>query len=441
MPLLTIELLITAALWGWWAWKDPKRAFLGLPILLPTYLVRTSLGPIPTTALELIILATCAAWMIKRGQDGLRDACSVLRTWRIPAYLWLTAGFVAVLVSPVTLQALGLFRAYFIEPLLVFVIGADLVRTREDRRRLAQSFATVTILLAVWAVIQYATGWGIPKPWDAWPGRRATGPFPFPNALALFVTPIAALALADVVARYNDRSAGAHGAPLLKSIIGWLTVIAGFVAVILAQSDGGLVALLAATFVALLLHRQTRKAALTVALAAILAVAVIQPLRSAVEEKLLFKEWSGKVRTVIWKESWTMLTDTGTPAGLARPILGAGLAAYPTAILPYHKATWMEVFQYPHNILLNIWSETGLLGLIAFSCILITWVRRGSGPRTTDLILPILTALLVHGLVDVPYFKNDLAVAFWLFVLITTSLKDAPNRIDAKDKSPYHPPA
>ena len=101
----------------------------------------------------------------------------------------------------------------------------------------------------------------------------------------------------------------------------------------------------------------------------------------------------------------------------------------------------MEVFQYPHNILLNIWSETGLLGLIAFSCILITWVRRGSGPRTTDLILPILTALLVHGLVDVPYFKNDLAVAFWLFVLITTSLKDAPNRIDAKDKSPYHPPA
>ena len=200
MPLLTIELLITAALWGWWAWKDPKRAFLGLPILLPTYLVRTSLGPIPTTALELIILATCAAWMIKRGQDGLRDACSVLRTWRIPAYLWLTAGFVAVLVSPVTLQALGLFRAYFIEPLLVFVIGADLVRTREDRRRLAQSFATVTILLAVWAVIQYATGWGIPKPWDAWPGQ-CHGPVPVSERARAFVTPIAALALADVVAR------------------------------------------------------------------------------------------------------------------------------------------------------------------------------------------------------------------------------------------------
>ncbi len=39
-----------------------------------------------------------------------------------------------------------------------------------------------------------------------------------------------------------------------------------------------------------------------------------------------------------------------------------------------------------------------------------------------SLALPIITAIIIHGLVDVPYFKNDLAIAFWLFILITTPI-------------------
>ena len=27
-----------------------------------------------------------------------------------------------------------------------------------------------------------------------------------------------------------------------------------------------------------------------------------------------------------------------------------------------------------------------------------------------------MTVLLIHGLVDVPYFKNDLAVLFWIII-------------------------
>jgi hypothetical protein len=30
-----------------------------------------------------------------------------------------------------------------------------------------------------------------------------------------------------------------------------------------------------------------------------------------------------------------------------------------------------------------------------------------------------MTASLVHGLVDVPYFKNDLAFEFWLLARLT----------------------
>lgn len=95
------------------------------------------------------------------------------------------------------------------------------------------------------------------------------------------------------------------------------------------------------------------------------------------------------------------------------PLLGAGLNGYPTALAPYHDATFYEIFQYPHNIFLNVWSELGLLGLtgLIIGAVLIartTWRRKND-----VLVLAFSAALLVmliHGLVDVPFFKNDLAI-------------------------------
>jgi O-antigen ligase len=104
-----------------------------------------------------------------------------------------------------------------------------------------------------------------------------------------------------------------------------------------------------------------------------------------------------------------------------RPIQGAGLGAYPTVIKPYHKATWMEIFQYPHNILLNLWSETGLLGILAFTWMCFTWFRLSK--LRLPLLLPLI-AILIHGLVDVPYFKNDLALAFFTFMVFVTLPKE-----------------
>lgn len=396
-----------------------KRFFLWLPFLLPTYLVRFQIGPLPTTLLELIILGLAAWWIIERRTDGIREAWSRSGPWRWPVALWLSAGIISVIVSPVHIQALGLFRAYFIEPLLVFFIGFDFLRTVQDRERLYRSFAFITIALAVYAAIQMAMGVGIPHPWDTWPGRRSTGPFPFPNALALFVTPIASLAMARLVHTFDGMKRSGEKKIQRETWLDLATVLTGVAAILFAESDGGLVAFGAAAFVAMIMHRHARRFAIELVLAGLLVLVIVAPLRDRVANVVLFKDWSGMVRTVIWKETGTMLTDTSTSAGLMRPIFGAGLAAYPVVILPYHTATWMEVFQYPHTILLNLWSETGLLGIIAFAWVLIIWVKTGR-TELRPYVLPVLAAILVHGLVDVPYFKNDLAVAFWLLILLTT---------------------
>jgi O-antigen ligase len=70
-----------------------------------------------------------------------------------------------------------------------------------------------------------------------------------------------------------------------------------------------------------------------------------------------------------------------------------------------------------------MWSELGLLGLVAFVVLLGMLLWRGwQGFYTArGFTRPLLwgtsaafTAIAVHGLFDTPYYKNDLSVEFWI---------------------------
>ena len=108
-------------------------------------------------------------------------------------------------------------------------------------------------------------------------------------------------------------------------------------------------------------------------------------------------------------------------------LLGAGIAGYAQRVsirdLPYGIAQI-----YPHNILLDFWSETGLLGAVAFIALMVVamsvaWKGWRDGPpewRPIQLgVLLALAAIAVHGIVDNPYWKNDLAFEFWALLALS----------------------
>jgi O-antigen ligase len=126
-------------------------------------------------------------------------------------------------------------------------------------------------------------------------------------------------------------------------------------------------------------------------------------------------------RIEIWTATLRMLRD--------RPLLGSGLSGFQTRIGPYWNATHPanERFIDPHNIALNFWTETGLLGLVSFAWIFVAgavnswrawrWGPEAWRPLQLGFLLALL-AILVHGLVDVPYFKNDLSLEFWALLAL-----------------------
>ncbi len=388
---------------------------LGLPFLLPLYVIRFKIGPLPTTFLEFAFGVFVVAYLIERRWSCFADGWEELGKWRRPLIGWIIATWFAAFVGPDILAGVGLWRAYVLEPVILFVILADMLRTAELRAAFQRSVLLSVVPIATWALIQFVTGYGIPHPWNVsiTEGRRATGPFPFPNALALFATPIGAWAFIEWLLRPKPSVA----------LVSWL---ASLLAIGCAKSDGGFLAFLIVAMLGLFIHSRGRKWAIGLVVIATIILAAVAPVRQKVWNVLTFHEWSGQVRLFIWRETWDMLKD--------RPILGAGLGAYPETFKPYHKATAIEIFQYPHNIILNLWSELGMLGLVAALWIGIVWVgcalQNQKEPLRRLAALAPLIVIFIHGLVDVPYFKNDLAMMFWMLLVLTVApcppLKEDP---------------
>jgi len=259
--------------------------------------------------------------------------------------------------------------------------------------------------VSFFAIFQFTTGLGIPVPWDI--ERRVTGFFNYPNALGLFVAPVTSFAIVLATIKRGR-----------EQIFWAITAILGFIAILLAQTEAALVAIPTGLLLAFLFSdaARSRKLALTGVATAILVFALVLPIT---QSKLLLQDYSGEVRRAQWKESIQFVTDN--------PAFGAGLNGYATAISPYHDPTLYEIFQYPHNIILNIWTELGLLGIFVFFWLVVLTIKEMRRPNPSPIKLAAFAALAtmtIHGLVDVPYFKNDLSAMTWIFIAILATRFD-----------------
>jgi putative inorganic carbon (HCO3(-)) transporter len=230
------------------------------------------------------------------------------------------------------------------------------------------------------------------------------------NAVALYVVPLAAVA--------GSLALHARGPARLVGVAVFAITVP---VVVLSFSRGGYLAF-AAVVLGLALSHRRRLALLGVAAAGALALALAPPIRLRVLIELQNAYGSSvDSRIELWSAALRLIR--------ARPLLGAGLSGFPDRITPYFTHFHTEAnFVDPHNIVLNFWVETGLLGLLAMAWIVgaavVTcvrgWVSLPAAWRPYQLgVLLAMVAVVVHGLVDVPYFKNDLSLEFWALLAVS----------------------
>ncbi len=134
--------------------KWSRWALLATIAGLPTYVVRWRYGPLPTTLLESLIIVTVGLYVVARWRDGWRRPLST--PLDIPILLLLLAGAISVFVARDHRGALGLYRAYFVEPVAVFYVAVDLLRRIEDLGRALLALAAGSSAFAILNLIVFA---------------------------------------------------------------------------------------------------------------------------------------------------------------------------------------------------------------------------------------------------------------------------------------------
>lgn len=374
--------------------------------LAPAYVVRWHVGQFPSTLLEAAIVLTVAVFLVESALS--REAPAWRSPLTLPAALFIAASALAVLAAPSRTAALGIYRAYMLEPAALALVIASVVRTHRQALVLLTGFFVGASVLAV-ANAGLVIGFVLHHQLDV-RGPAPSAIYNSPNSVALYLVPL--LAVAGSVVLYGTSRSG--------RVVAAVFLLIAAPASVLTFSRGGW-ATLGAVMVALAVSHR-RRWWLLAGLAVIAALVVIAVPDVPHRALLLLRSGDGNTsgdRLRLWSMTLTLLSHS--------PIFGTGLAGFEPTMVPLWKgdASWIL---YPHDIALDMWVETGLFGLLAFAWLFgaaaavssIGWRRAAPGWRAIHLgVLVALVAVLVHGAIDNPYFKNDLSVEFWALVALT----------------------
>jgi len=454
------------------SWKRIEMALILLIFSLPAYIIRFNIFNVPTTLLEAMIWIVFIVYFIKysnlkeyfKGENKVKRFIEDRKKrkaypFSLEIILLLIISYISAGVSGFNLSSLGIWKAYFFDPLILFIVIFNIfvnLKNIEKMERIEKServdsfeeiiisFALSAFAVSIFAIYQKITGEYIPNEyWFNEETRRVTSFFGYPNAVGLYLGPIVLLLvgfLGKIIEKIKNKFTFDS---LLNLIFVATTILISIISIYFAKSEGALVGVLAGLIVfGALCGKKIRLATLIIIIFTSLFIYFYQPANNFVIKKITLSDLSGQIRSQQWKETWKMLKD-------GKIILGAGLENYQKVMANYHqegifvknddpnfllnvktsaeyrKKVWqpLEIYLYPHNIFLNFWSELGFFGMLLFIFIILKYfyiavknIKFDKYRYITLGLVSAMVAIFVNGLVDVPYFKNDLSAMFWILV-------------------------
>jgi len=411
---------------------DLKWGVLLIPALLPSYLLRAQISWIPTTFLELSIYLVFAVALFKVGSVLLKSKSRsrMLRKmmkifWNkakglhILALILFVTAMVGVIVSDDRRLSLGIVKAWFFDPLIYFYLLIFVLGKLEDLKKMFYLMIIPGVVLAFYGLIQYFTG-------DLLMDGRVRVVYESPNYVSLYFGPLIVIAFGLLLHNFTAkkktwRFEGQWGIMLG---LGLGILLMGFI-LFLTQSYAAWLAVFAGALIAIMLIPKRKWLYYFLILAGTILGLITQ--LSNPKLKAIF-DFTGSSsmhkRLEIWQGSLAIIKDHW--------LFGIGLGKFQEIYREYIP----RVFSSPpldwqvlhsHNLFLMFWLNLGVIGFLAFLGILIyvicCFVKLAKNKRVFQKIrleyfifLGILVTILVHGLLDTPYWKNDLAILFWLVV-------------------------
>lgn len=433
--------------------KQLLKLVFWLPLIFPLYLLKIDIWGVPTNLVELVVLALFVVFIAQGKLDFYQAAKK--NDWKTEfkkflqrnSYVWWgTAVFLLIVVPSVLIVpfsvvlidgstvfesrrvALGIVKGWLLIPLLYYLMMYKLTIKRSQLKTALNCFIVSALPLVVWAFYQYFSGDFLTM------DGRASGPFINANYLAMYLSPaVVALWIHLVRLILNN----------FKFSNFFLTACGAFVyslALLLTQSYGAILGVIGAMTIYLILNwnlfkrnGRDRELLMLKRIVYLLCVLAIVVIAAALLIFVNTEKWrvllelaersSSSVRLQIYQVSAALIAQ--------HPWLGIGLGQYEAvynlqAVNILGKAPYEWVMIHPHNIFLAFWLNLGLAGLLMFLIIIVSafagYVRAVDfKDKYFKLIgLTMLIVVLLHGQIDTHFFKNDLALMFWLIIALVS---------------------
>ena len=378
-----------------------------------------------------------AAWSLpialQQTALGCLLACLAYEVWQtrrlpctpmdLPLAMFGGALLVSTLLSPDPIQSFAGYRK-------LWLIGGvwavfTLVRDRAEAEWLLSLTLGVAIAVAAYSIVQHFTGLDLAKTlvgkesnlhplahydFDAYQGYRVKGLHP--SSITYAHNLLFPLALATAAAGQGTR------VRRLLHVLGLLLLIA---ALALSLTRGVWVAYAGVLLLACLYGGRRARLGTTVGVVVcgLLFVTAVGGFQERVRTFFDLEAFGNIGRQQIWRANWDMVQE--------RPLTGWGYGNYKQFRRPFYERypqyPQADRYSHAHNNFLQVWVDTGLLGLAAFGVLVWSILRRGWRAVAAQRDEPLrglswgvwlgLVGFLIGGLTQYNLGDAEVAMVWW----------------------------
>lgn len=361
---------------------------------LPSYLIKINFFIFPTNLLEILIGIIFLAWLFsKKSRTGFKKIFLENITFFFGFFLIFFGLLISTFLNDSWKIGLGIIKGWFLIP-LVFVFMARTAVPKEKMEKIWEVYYFSSFFIAVISLVYLSFG---KITYDG----RLSGFFNSPNYLAMQLAPAIIIFFALFYSKKLSRQKKYllfFSLPfillsfyLTYSYAAWLAVALSILSILSVQKE------------------------ICIKICIIILIFFSLQFSSEKFNDLINfdKRSSISSRLIIWRSSEKILQDNF--------VFGIGPGNFQEKYLEYQKyfPLYLEwAVPHPHNIYLAFWLSGGLLGIIGFLSLIFFWLRKAFGQKEKSFFLlasiGIMLYILLHGFFDTTYFKNDLAIVFWL---------------------------
>lgn len=362
-----------------------------LPIILILIFIRPFISSLAFPYLDIVysqtLLAFLAVYIIYKKISFLK-----IKNLFCPFSLFFLALCISTIFSEDKINSFSEIYKYIIGFLLFFVVAS---LSKEDRIMIIRSVILSGIVISLLAIYQYHFGFKhlsnylavkkllIPSALDYIQRKRVFLPFVTANMLGGYLAMIALLIF------FNKKKI-------------WVLPI--LFALLLTKSLGALISLFLAAFILFYIQGEFKKKNIIILSGLFIFIVFIFVLRSVAPNVHVQPVFSTEMRLNYWQEVLKII--------IAHPFVGIGPGNFNSALS-----------RYAHNSYLQIWAETGILGLFSFIWIIYvvikSYLKQLSNPLSKSRIAGLIAAIfvfLIHNFLDFTFFLPEVAYIWWVIL-------------------------